>query len=73
MRPQLRLFTGDDNGAGTIAEPLVSVRFGDITHILEDAVQNRRAWISDFEDDEIQITPDLYEVLSAYWHLRPSA
>lgn len=72
MRPRLRLFTGEDCGTA-VADPPVSVRLSDITRVLEDAVHQRRTWVRDFADDEVQISADLYEVLSAYWHLRPSA
>ena len=72
MRPRLRLFTGDDDVC-TVAEPQCSVRLGEITKILADAVNWDRTWLSDFEDDEVQVSSDLYEVLSAYMHLRPSA
>lgn len=72
MRPRLRLFTGEDIGT-TITEPHVSVRLGQITGALADAVRSNRRWLNDFADDEVQISEDLYEVLSAYWHLRPSA
>ncbi len=71
MRPRLRLFTGED--AGNVADPPVSVRLGDITKALTDAMEWNRTWLTDFEDDEVQVPADLYEVLSAYWHLRPSA
>lgn len=72
MRPRLRLFTGPECG-NTVAEPQVSVRLRDVTEALADAVTANRSWLDDFEDDEIQISADLYDVLSAYWHLRPSA
>ena len=72
MRPRLRLFTGEDDSS-TFAHPQISVPFGDITRALEDAVRADRTWLTDFEDDEVQISTDLYEVLSTYWHLRPSA
>ena len=72
MRPRLRLFTGENNGT-SVAEPHVSVRLGDISDALADAVIQNRTWLNDFEDNEIQVPADLYEVLSAYWHLRPSA
>ena len=51
----------------------LGIRLGEITRILRDAVRCDRAWLRDFEDDEVQISTDLYEVLSAYTHLRPSA
>ena len=72
MRPRLRIFTGEDR-VDTVAEPPVTVRLCEISQIIADAVRTRRAWIDDFGDDEVRISPDLYEVLSAYWHLRPSA
>jgi hypothetical protein len=72
MRPRLRLYHGPDN-VSTLAEPQITVRLGEITRILRDAVRTDRTWLRDFEDDEVQISTDLYEVLSAYTHLRPSA
>lgn len=71
MRPRLRLFTGDDCEA--VAEPQVTVRLGEITRVLADAIQWNRTWLDDFEDDEVQVSSDLYEIISAYSHLRPSA
>ncbi len=72
MRHRLRLYTGEDD-ATAVAEPGMTVKLGEITGILAEAVQNDRTWLQDFEDDEIQISADLYEVLCAYWNLRPSA
>ena len=72
MRPRLRIFTGDDDGCATF-EPQVTVRLGDITRLLADAADHNRTWLSDFEDDEVQVSTDLYEVISSYSHLRPSA
>ena len=73
MRPRLRLFIGDDDNSTTVAEPHVSVRLHEILTALKDAVLLNRSWLTDFEDDEIQIPSDLYDVISAYNHLRPSA
>lgn len=38
--------------------------------LIADAVQSQRTWLSDFEDDEVTISADLYEVLMAYQHFR---
>ncbi len=73
MRPQLRLFIGDDDNSTAVADPQVSVRFHEILTALKDAIRFDRAWLRDFEDDEIQVSADLYDVISAYNHLRPSA
>ena len=72
MRPRLRLFTGDESVA-TLPEPAVNITFSELTQILIDASGTDRTWLQDFADDEIGISSDLYEVLSAYRHLRPSA
>ena len=72
MRPCLRLFTGDESVA-TLPEPAVNISFSELTQILIDASSTDRTWLQDFADDEIGISSDLYEVLSAYRHLRPSA
>jgi hypothetical protein len=49
------------------------VKLRDITQALTDAARWNRTWLQDFEDDEIRVSPDLYEVLSAYVELRPGA
>lgn len=72
MRHRLRLYTGEDC-VSTVAEPRITVRLGDITRVLADATRWNRTWLSDFEDEEIRISSDLYEVLSTYMHLRPGA
>jgi hypothetical protein len=52
----------------------VSVPLGEILPMLADAVQSNRTWLSDFGDDEVTISNDLYEVILAYQHYRrPSA
>ena len=41
--------------------------------ILADAMIWDRTWVSDFADDDVQISADLYEVLTTYAQMRPSA
>lgn len=38
--------------------------------LLADAIRSQRTWLTDFADDEITISADLYEVLMAYQHFR---
>ncbi len=53
----------------TVTVPLV-----EILPLLAEAVQAERMWLRDFDDDEITISMDLYEVILAYQHYRrPSA
>ena len=75
MRHRLRLYTGEedaDTGVLT-SEPPLAIRLGDFTRVLNDAVRWKRSWVEDFENEEIQLPPDLFDVLSAYLHMRPGA
>lgn len=72
MRHRLRIFNGEEDTAQDVAEN-VTVRLGDISQALIDATRWNRTWITDFADDEIQVSTDLYEILSAYMRLRPGA
>ena len=74
MRPRLRLFVGaDESESLSFPEPEVSMKLGELTKILADAIIWDRTWISDFADDDIRVSSDLFEVLSSYAHLRPTA
>ncbi|MBI2826420.1 MAG: hypothetical protein HYX69_17220 [Planctomycetia bacterium] len=78
-RCQLRVYYGPETACATKAQgpaqaSTVQVRAGDIFPLLADAVRSERTWLRDFEDDEITISADLYEVILAYQHCRrPSA
>jgi len=76
----LRIYYGpqdDPAVAGTqvaVARDTVTVPLVEIMPLLADAVQSERTWLRDFEDDEVTISTDLYEVILAYQHhRRPSA
>ena len=81
IRNRLRIYYGpeDDAHSPTVAqEPQqrdsVTVTAGEIFGILADAAQGNRTWLKDFEDDDVTISSDLYEVIIAYQHMRrPSA
>ncbi len=52
----------------------VTVPLMEVMPLLADAVQSQRTWLRDFQEDEMTISMDLYEVLLAYQHYRrPSA
>ena len=72
MRHHLRIYTGEQDTTA-VSEPKMTVTLGEISDILADAVLSRRAWLSDFQTDQVQISPDLYEVLTTYWRLKPGA
>ncbi len=73
MRHHLKLYLGEDQPSTSVVEPEVTMTLGEVAEILADAVRTRRAWLRDFEDDRIQVSADLYEVLSAYWNMRRGA
>ena len=78
---QLRIYSGPQADLATIdtveshpQRETVTVPLTEVLPLLADAVQSERTWLRDFEDDEVTISIDLYEVLLAYQHYRrPSA
>jgi hypothetical protein len=73
MRPRLKLYTGELQTTATPEPPPIKIRLGEVTRILRDAVGHDRTWLSDFDDEEVLVSADLYEVLCAYSQLRPTA
>jgi hypothetical protein len=79
-RSQLRVYYGPQSDVcASISESkdskdTVTIALGEILPLLADAVRNERTWLGDFEDDNVTISTDLYEVILAYQHYRrPSA
>jgi hypothetical protein len=55
-------------------EPAIHVSLGDLLPLLAHAKRKQYVWLQDFLDDEVAITPDLYDVLCAFSSCRrPSA
>jgi hypothetical protein len=80
MAHQLRIYRGpgedtlEDRPVHSANHEQVTVSVGEVLPLLADALASRRTWLRDFEDDEITVSADLYEVLLAYRHFRrPSA
>ncbi len=76
--PKLRIFVGDEPTVSMaedarLAAESVTVPLSDVFPLLAEAARSRRAWLSDFADDQITISQDLYEVIVAYQHLRRPA
>ncbi len=77
----LRVYYGPHGDAETVtpatpgtARQSVTLPLVEVLPLLADAVQSERTWLRDFEDDEVTISMDLYEVILAYQHYRrPSA
>jgi hypothetical protein len=73
MHSRLKLYTGDETRDVQTSENKVSITLAELCSILTDATQSRRAWLRDFRGDEVQISADLYDVLSTYWNMRRGA
>ena len=76
----LKLYRGPEQMAAPRLErdgagrPCVSIALSEVLPLLADAVNSQRTWLADFDEDEITISADLYEVLLAYqYYRRPSA
>jgi hypothetical protein len=81
-QPRLRVYYGpqEEHGGNTALQrrtqrcDTVTVPLGDILLLLREAMRSERNWLRDFQDDEITVSTDLYEVILAYQHYRrPSA
>ena len=79
-QPQLRIYFGPHEDSPAMAATRatlpdsVTVPLGEVFNWLLDAIRNNRTWLRDFQDDEVTISADLYEVILAYQHYRrPSA
>ena len=75
----LRIYHGpEDHATATLpvevtAKACVTVPISDVLPMLAEAMSSGRAWLEDFQDDEVTISADLYEVLMAYRYFRPVA
>jgi len=77
---RLRVYYGPEDSEATVddrpeqGKNTVSVPLSKILPLLVDAAHSERTWLGDFEDDEVTLSSDLYEVLLAYQFCRrPSA
>lgn len=53
--------------------PSRPVRLIELYPLLAQAYQDNYVWLQDFENDEVLVSPDLYEVVRAFSDCRPSA
>jgi hypothetical protein len=75
--PRLRVYYGPDDRteahlpcSSDAQDNRVTVPLGEVFGWLVDAMRNGKSWLRDFEDDEVTISSDLYEVIVAYQHFR---
>ncbi len=73
MHTHLKIYRGPVEVESRViskSEDTVTVSFGEILPLIVDAVESQRTWLGDFELDDVTISRDLYEVLSAYQYFR---
>jgi len=54
-------------------QPTVPIRLSDLYPVLAQAYRDHYLWLRDFEDEELLVSPDLFEVVRAFSDCRPSA
>ncbi len=72
MAAHLRVFPSFDTPVADAQEPTVQVSLGDLLPLLALAQRRNYVWLQDFLEDEVLITPDLYDILQSF-RRRPSA
>ena len=71
---RLRLFPRPEEEARhEVHAPSVPIRLSDLYPLLSQAYRDNYVWLRDFEDDELLVSNDLYEVVRAFTNCRPSA
>jgi hypothetical protein len=70
---RLRVFPHPEENHEDENDPSIPVRLCDLYPLLAQAFRDNYVWLRDFEDDELLVSQDLYEVIRAFSDSRPSA
>ncbi len=71
---RLRVFPQpDDEAPEAPHSPVVPIRLADLYPLLAQAYRDNYVWLRDFEDDQLLVSPDLFEIVRAFADCRPSA
>jgi hypothetical protein len=71
---RLRVFPQPENEPQTEAyAPSIPIKLADLYPLLAQAYRDNYVWLRDFEDDQVLVSPDLFEVVRAFADCRPSA
>ena len=67
MAAQLRVYPASlDSDDDEAQDPTVRIRLADLLPLLALAKRNNYLWLQDFLDDQVTVTPDLYDVLRSF-------
>lgn len=71
---RLRVFPHpEDDARDEPHHPAVPIRLVDLYPLLAQAYRDNYVWLRDFEDDQLLVSTDLFEVVRAFADCRPSA
>jgi hypothetical protein len=72
---RLRVFppSPEEQTEPNAAPPAVPIRLVDLYPLLAQAYRDNYVWLRDFEEDELLVSSDLFEVVRAFSDCRPSA
>jgi len=70
---QLRVFPHPEEDLEDTNSPSNSIKLSELYPLLAQAYRDNYVWLRDFEDDQLLVTNDLYEVVRAFSNCRPSA
>jgi hypothetical protein len=74
MAAQLRVYPQSRSSAyAETQEPSIRISLRELLPLIAVAQRRNYLWLQDFLEDEVCVTPDLYEILRAYPRYRPSA
>ena len=73
MPAYLRVYPHRLDATEKTQAPHVRIRLGDLFPLLAQAHRGNYLWLSDFEDDEVVVSQDLYELVRAFECYRPCA
>lgn len=66
MAAQLRLYDATLDSDDTMQDPSVRISLADLLPLLALAKKNNYLWLQDFLNDQVTVTPDLYDVLRSF-------
>lgn len=70
---RLRVFPHPDDDCAESTSPAIPVRLSDLYPLLAQAYRDNYVWLQDFEEDQLMVSNDLFEVIRAFTSCRPSA
>jgi hypothetical protein len=70
---RLRVFPHPEDVPENSDTPSIRIRLSDLYPLLAQAYRDNYTWLRDFEEDQLLVSNDLYQVVQAFSNCRPSA